>query len=78
MLLGFLNKRFYLFLERREGREKERERNIDVWENIDAHPQPGIGRQPRHVPWLGIKPVTFRFGPSIHRATPATAASTYF
>ena len=23
--------RFYLFLERGEGREKERERNIDVW-----------------------------------------------
>ena len=28
---GFL-KRFYLFLGRREGREKERERNTDVWE----------------------------------------------
>ena len=26
----FKKKCFYLFLERREGREKERERNIDV------------------------------------------------
>ena len=35
-------------------------------------PPPGT-RQPRHVPWLGIKPVTFWFiGPhSIHWATPA-------
>ena len=32
--LGFLFKKkhfIYLFLERREGREKERERNINVW-----------------------------------------------
>ena len=27
---GFL-KRFYLFLEREEGREKEKERNINMW-----------------------------------------------
>ena len=28
---SFLFKRFYLFLDRREGKEKERERNINVW-----------------------------------------------
>ena len=27
----FLEKRFYLFLERGEGREKERERHVNVW-----------------------------------------------
>ena len=32
MLIYFLfKKRFYLFLERGERREKERERNINVW-----------------------------------------------
>ena len=27
----FLKDYFYLFVERREGREKERERNVNVW-----------------------------------------------
>ena len=31
ILLQLLFKRFYLFLERKEGKEKERERNINVW-----------------------------------------------
>ena len=38
----------YLFLESGEGREKERETNIDQL-------------QPRNVLWLGIELVTFRF-----------------
>ena len=29
---SFKKKRFYLFFKRGEGRKKERERNIDVWE----------------------------------------------
>ena len=35
----------------------------------------GPGPQPRHVPWLGVKPVTFPFAGwhSIHWATPARA-----
>ena len=36
----FFFERFYLFLERREGREKERERNINVWLPLMC-PQPG-------------------------------------
>ena len=37
----------------------------------------GPGLQPRHVPWLGIKPVTLCFSGwcSIHWATPARAVS---
>ena len=42
----------YLFLERGEGREKERERNIDVPEKhrlVASHMPWGPGPQPRHV-----------------------------
>ena len=47
---SFLKKYFiYLFLERGEGREKERERNINVWLPLHA-PHWGSGLQPRHVP----------------------------
>ena len=45
----------YLFLDRREGREKERKRSINVWLSLTGD-LPGL--QPRHVPRLGIKPVT--------------------
>ena len=34
--------RFYLFSERGEGREKERERNMSVWLPL-AHPSLGVG-----------------------------------
>ena len=37
----FKNILFILFLERGEGREKERERNINVWLSL-AHPLLGI------------------------------------
>ena len=51
--------RFYFFLERGEGREKERERNINVREkyrSVSSHtcPNQGLNPQPRHVPWPGI------------------------
>ena len=51
-LFNFCN--VYLFLERGEGREKERERNIDVWEkhpSFASHTSPnwGPGLQPRLV-----------------------------
>ena len=45
--LGFL--RFYLFFERGERTEKERERNITVWLPL-ARPLLGTGPKPRHVP----------------------------
>ena len=44
----------YLFLERAEGREKERERNIDVWLPLTWPPW-GPGLQPRRVLWLRIE-----------------------
>ena len=62
------------FLDRGQGREKERKRNrmcgclsrVPYWE-------PGL--QPRHVPWLGIKLASLWFAGqcSIHWATPARA-----
>ena len=57
--------RFYIFIERGEGKEKERERNIDMWEILRLvvlyTPNWGPGRQPWHVPWLEIKPMTLWF-----------------
>ena len=41
-----------LFLDRGERRQKEMERNINVWLPHTGEPGP----QPRHVPWLGIEP----------------------
>ena len=58
--------RFYLFLERGEGREKKRERNMDVREKhwlvasyTSADQGPNL--QPRHVPRPGIGLATFHF-----------------
>ena len=54
----------YLFLERGERRDKEREINIDVWDTSISYlmhtPNRGPGPQPRHVPWLGIKMAVHR------------------
>ena len=64
-------KRFYLFIFReKEGRRKRADKH-----QILARPKWGPGLQPRHVAWLGIKPVTFQFAGwhSIHWATPARA-----
>ena len=50
---------FYLFSEKGEGREKERERNIDVQEKhqfVASHSPLGPSLQPRHVPWPGFQP----------------------
>ena len=46
---GYFFKRFYLFLEQREGRKKERERNTDQLPLIHATGQ-GPNMQARHVP----------------------------
>ena len=77
-LYNFFEDFIYFFLERGEEREKERERNINVWEipGCFLHtPNWGPGLKPRHVPWLGIEPATFRFTGwiSIHWATPPRA-----
>ena len=54
----FLKDFIYLFSERGEGRQKERERNINVWLPLVCAPFWGPGPQPSHMPWLGIKLVT--------------------
>ena len=58
---NLLFKRFYLLIfKEREGREKERERNIN-WLPL-VRPQPGMHkRQLCPVPGLGIEPATFWF-----------------
>ena len=63
-----------LFLERGEGREKDRERNINMWLPL-PHPQLGTWPTTRHVPWLGIELATLWFTGqhSVHWATPARA-----
>ena len=78
LLFLFFKDFIYLLLrERRREGERERERNINVWEKhwlVASHtPNWGTGPEPRHVPWLGIKLVTFWFTDqhSIHWATPA-------
>ena len=62
----FVFLRFYLFLEKGEGRDKKRDRNVDVREkhrlvasctSPDWEPNP----KPRCVPWLEIELVTFHF-----------------
>ena len=49
----------YLFLERGEG--KERGREVSVCGCLSRAPYWGPGLQPRHVPLLGIEPVTLWF-----------------
>ena len=58
----------------REG-EREGEKHQCIVTYLSHTPNWGPGPQPRHVPWLGIEPVTLWFiGPcSIHWATPARA-----
>ena len=70
----FKKKLFIYFLERREGREKERERNISVWLPLIA-PDWGPDPQSRHVPWLGIKPTILWFAGrhSVRWVSPARA-----
>ena len=59
-------KRFYLFLEREEGKEEEREGNIDVREKHQLVascmcPEWGPDRNPGMCPESGIEPLTHRF-----------------
>ena len=70
---------FIYFLDRREGKEKERGRKINVWLPQMSLP-PGSWPTARHVPWVEIKLATFWFaGPcSIHWATSARAVPQLF
>ena len=70
-----IKKKTLFILEREEGREKERQRNINVCCPLHGSfwgPDP----QPRHVPCLGIEPATLGFTGwhSVHWATPARAS----
>ena len=74
----FFKDSIYLF--QREGKgERKRGRESSMWETlvgcVSCAPNQGPGPQPRHVPWLGIKPATFWFTGqrSIHWATRARA-----
>ena len=49
----------YLFSERGERKEKEREKHWSVASRMC--PDPGPSLQPRQVPWPGIKPTTLQF-----------------
>ena len=61
--LEILFLRFYLFLDRGEGRVKEGEGHHCVKETLigclSHSPNRGLGLQPSRVPWPGIKPATF-------------------
>ena len=76
-----LFKRFYLFLLQRGEREREGEKHQcgrDTWICcLLLVPSWGPGLKPRHVPWLGIEPVTLWFAGwhSIHWATSASAGN---
>ena len=80
----FLKKRFYLFIFRGRGREGEREKHVlrETLIGCLSPPRPpnwGPGLKPRHVPWLGIEPVTFCFAGqrSVSWATSARAWMAY-
>ena len=66
--------RFYLFIFREQGREEEREREMSMCGCLSRGPHWGPGLQPRHVPWLGVQPVTLVHSLlSTHCVTPARA-----
>ena len=79
LIYSFFKKRFYLCWDKWEGKEKERDRIINVWLPL-MHPPLGTGWQPRHVPWLGIEPATLWFAGwhSILWATLARAELIFF
>ena len=74
LIFAFLKDFIYLFLERGEGREKEREENINVWLPL-AHPTGDLTCNPGMCSRLGIELVTFWFAGqhSIHWTTSTRA-----
>ena len=78
-LFYFIFLRFYLFIFR-EGKEgRKRGRQTSMCGCLSSTPYWGPGRQPRHVPWLGIEPATVWFTSwySIYWAPPARARSEF-
>ena len=75
--LSFLKIFIYLFLERDEGREKEKERNINVWLPL-MRPLLGPGPQPRHVPWLGIQLATLVPRPALNPLSHSSQGNFFF
>ena len=75
----FLKKRFYLFFREVKGGRKRR-REISMSGCLSCTPYWGLRSQPRHVPWLGIEPVTLWFSGrhSIHWTIPARAVYNLF
>ena len=57
---------FYILKRGEQGRKRRRETSMckinTDWLPL-AYPNQGPGPQPRHVPWSGIKPITF--GPQV-------------
>ena len=78
LLFMILLWRFYLFLKilfiSRKGETHQSTRGTSTGCPLHT-PNRGPGPQPRHVPWLGIKPVTFWIAGqhSVHWATPTRA-----
>ena len=64
-----------LFIFRQRGREEESKRETSICGCLSSAPYWWPRRQPRHVTWLGIKPVTLWFTGlcSLHWAIPARA-----
>ena len=78
-VLIFLKGFTYLFFREGKGGEK-RGRETSTCGCLSRGPHWGPGLQPRHVPWLGIKPMTLWFAGchSIHWATPARTRESVF
>ena len=77
----FFFKTLFIYFLREQGRKGEREgRETSMCGCLSHAPYWGPGPKPRHVPWLGIEPVTLWFTGwhSIHRATPARAKWCFF
>ena len=79
----FLKKILFIFRERGSEREREGEkhwcaRDTSIGCLLHA-PNWGPSPQPKHVPWLGIEPMTFWFSSwhSVHWVTPVRATSSY-
>ena len=79
LFFSFLIFYLFIFIERRREGEREGEKHQCVRDTPIGHlshtPNWGPGPQPRHVPWLGMDLMTFRFAGqhSVYLATPARA-----
>ena len=76
---SFFKKRFYLFIFREGKGERKRGRETSMCGRLSGTPYQGPGLQARHVPWLGIEPLTLWFAGrhSIYWATPAKGSARF-